>query len=97
MIYPLTEKQREIVDYADDHSYAETAEKFGIGENSVRYLREKRNRIEKENVEGNGILPVPAASGFARVACSEGRIEVRIGGVTMAMTASDLAEVIKKL
>ena len=96
MIYPLTEKQREIVDYADDHSYAETAEKFGIGENSVRYLREKRNRIEREK-NPDGILPVPAASGFARVACSEGRIEVRIGSVTMAMTASDLAEVIKKL
>ena len=54
MIYPLTEKQKEIADYADSHSYAETQERFGIDRNQVKYLRAKRNRIEREKESDNG-------------------------------------------
>lgn len=96
MIYPLTEKQKEIVDYAETHSYAETQERFGIGRNQVKYLRAKRNRIEREKGAGNTEAVQPAMA-FARVECGERTVEVKIGGTAMSLSASDLAEVMKKL
>ena len=96
MTYPLTEKQKEIVDYADSHSYKETEEKFGISHNQVRYLREKRNRIEREKNPGNSEAVQPAMA-FARVECAERTVEVKIGGIAMSLSVSDLAEVIKRL
>jgi hypothetical protein len=53
MTYPLTEKQKEIVDYSDGHGLEEAEARFGISHNQVRYLREKRNRIEREKNPGN--------------------------------------------
>ena len=96
MTYPLTEKQKEIVDYAESHSYKETEEKFGIGHNQVKYLRGKRNRIEREKkaLEGGSVQPAMA---FARVECAERTVEVKIGGIAMSLSVSDLAEVIKRL
>ena len=96
MTYPLTEKQKEIVDYAETHSYKETEEKFGIGHNQVKYLRGKRNRIEREREadEGGSVQPAMA---FARVECAERTVEVRIGGIALSLSVSDLAEVMKKL
>ena len=60
MTYPLTEKQKEMADCADSHSYAGTQEKFGIGRNQVKYLRGKRNRIEREKEADNGEAIRPA-------------------------------------
>ena len=96
MIYPLTEKQKEIVDYAETHSYKETQERFGIGRNQVKYLRGKRNRIEREKEadEGGSVQPAMA---FARVECAERTVEVKIGGTAMSLSASDFAEVIQRL
>ena len=96
MIYPLTEKQKEIVDYAETHSYAETQERFGIGRNQVKYLRAKRNRIEREKKTDNGGSVQPAMA-FARIECAERTVEVRIGGIALSLSVSDLAEVIKRL
>lgn len=96
MTYPLTEKQKEIVDYAETHSYAETQERFGIGRNQVKYLRGKRNRIEREKEADEG-GSVQSAMAFARVECAERTVEVRIGGIAMSLSVSDLAEVMKKL
>ena len=60
MTYPLTEKQKEMADCADSHSYLGTQEKFGIGRNQVKYLRGKRNRIEREKEADNGEAIRPA-------------------------------------
>jgi transposase/CRISPR/Cas system CSM-associated protein Csm2 small subunit len=96
MTYPLTEKQKEIVDYSDGHGLEEAEARFGISHNQVRYLREKRNRIEREKNPGNSEAVQPAMA-FARVECGERTIEVRIGTVAMTITASDLAEVMRRL
>jgi hypothetical protein len=96
MTYPLTEKQKEIVDYSDGHGLEEAEARFGISHNQVRYLREKRNRIEREKNPGNSEAVRPAMA-FARVECGERTIEVRIGTVAMTITASDLAEVMRRL
>jgi CRISPR/Cas system CSM-associated protein Csm2 small subunit len=93
---PLTEKQKEIVDYSDGHGLEEAEARFGISHNQVRYLREKRNRIEREKNPGNSEAVQPAMA-FARVECGERTIEVRIGTVAMTITASDLAEVMRRL
>ena len=60
MIYPLTEKQKEIVDYSDGHGLEEAEARFGISHNQVRYLREKRNRIEREKEADEGGTVQPA-------------------------------------
>ena len=85
MTYPLTEKQKEIVDYSDGHGLEEDEARFGISHNQVRYLREKRNR------------KLRSSSAFARVECGVKTVEVRIGNTTMSITSSDLAEVIRRL
>ena len=96
MTYPLTEKQKEIVDYADSHSYKETEEKFGIGHKQDKYLRGKRHEIEREKkaLEGGSVQPGMA---FARGECAARTAAVKIGGVAMTISVSDLAEVIKRL
>ena len=96
MTYPLTEKQKEIVDYSDGHGLEEAEARFGISHNQMRYLREKRNRIEREKNPGNSEAVQPAMA-FARVECGERTVEVKIGGIAMSLSVSDLAEVIKRL
>ena len=96
MTYPLTEKQKEIVDYSDGHGLEEAEARFGISHNQMRYLREKRNWIEREKNPGNSEAVQPAMA-FARVECGERTVEVSIGTVAITITASDLAEVMRKL
>ena len=55
MTYPLTEKQKEIVDYSDGHGLEEDEARFGICHNQVRYLREKRNRKLRSSSADHGL------------------------------------------
>ena len=78
MTYPLTEKQKEIVDYADSHSYKETEEKFGIGHNQVKYLKgrgtESRGRRKPLRAEAFSLpWPSPGSNAPREISRGENR------------------------
>lgn len=49
---PLTEKEKEILDFYDSHSCMETMKQFDVAKWKVHSLRYRQKRLEEEKEEG---------------------------------------------
>ena len=49
MIMELTQRQKEICDYAEEHGRSAASEHFGISASKVSYITQKRRRLDEQS------------------------------------------------
>lgn len=81
MLQPLTEAQREIVEFADSHGNRAAAERFGATINQIDHLKARRRNLKRQDAKAAGFVEV----GSARKA----PVSITMGKATFSMTVAD--------
>ena len=59
MIMELTQRQKEICDYAEEHGRSAASEHFGISASKVSYITQKRRRLDEQSrTQGKGFVMI---------------------------------------
>lgn len=96
MIHELTKRQKEIVEYSDEHGIPETMVYFSMTYNAVSYLRDKRKRLLKRQEFNckNGFVEIPLNNRQQLMSKNEDYgIEFVINGVRIKMSVNDFRRV----
>lgn len=80
MLQPLTEAQREIVEYADSHGNRAAAERFGATINQIDHLKARRRNLKRQGAK---------AAGFVEVGGRKAQVSITMGKATFSMTVAD--------
>ncbi len=73
MLQPLSEAQREIIEYADSHGNKAAAERFGATVNQIDHLKARRRKLKMRAARDAGFVEVAGPGGKEAVSVSMGK------------------------
>lgn len=87
---PLTENEKEILDFYTSHTCKETMVKFGVAEWKIHSLKERQKRLEEEKEEGKPrFIEIPRGDVNEMLADGKGSVSFMLGKRTFTMSLRD--------
>lgn len=87
---PLTEKEKEILDFYDSHSCMETMKQFDVAKWKVHSLRYRQKRLEEEKEEGKAcFIEIPMGDVDSELAGGNDSVSFAIGKRMFTMSIHD--------